>query len=167
MDETRREDGNDGVHSGALFQGLVAGLIGYVIVAGFFVALNLVLGRPATFTAGVLGTALVGGATAHVGAVIAFNGVHILASMVMGVAAALLIYETELHPRAWFAFFFVFVAGFVFTSVVAGVVAAEMTEAAPWWAVIFSNLLAAGLSVRYLLSRHPWLSATVRDVAEA
>lgn len=153
---------------GTLYQGLVAGLIGYVTVAGFFVILNLVSGRPALYTAGVLGAPLVGTdpAATEAAAVIAFNGLHMIASMVMGMIAALLVFETELHPRAWFAFFFIAVAGFLFTSVVGGVVASEMANAAPWWAVIVANLLAAGLSIRYLLSRHPWLAATVRDVAD-
>jgi hypothetical protein len=154
---------------GTLYQGLVAGLIGYVSVAGFFVLLNLLAGRPALYTAGVLGAPLVGATpgTISVSAAIAFNGVHMIASMVMGVIAAFLVYETELHPRAWFAFFFIAVAGFLFTSVVGGVLAVEMAEAAPWWAVVVANLLAAGISIFYLLSRRPWLAATVKDVAEA
>src|SRR4030067_686458 len=51
-------------HSHALYQGLVAGVIGYAVVALFLMVVNLVAGRPALFTADVPRPALFSGAAA-------------------------------------------------------------------------------------------------------
>ena len=127
--------------SRTMVQGLVAGLIGYFAVALFFVVVNALGGQDPFHTAAVLGSVLVGNASGTAGAVIAFNGLHMIASLIVGIVAAWLLYETELHPGSWFAAFFFFVAGFIFTSVFAGVVASELSSAAPWWAVIMANAM--------------------------
>ncbi len=147
-------------------QGLEAGVIGYVVVAVFFLILNLVTGRPAFFTAESLGTALLGG-TAGAGAVLAFNGVHMVGSLVIGLAAAFLLYETDLHPSLWYPAMFIFVAGFILSSVFAGVFAAELAGAAPWWAIFVANALAGGVAGGFLWTRHPNLADRVSEMAQA
>lgn len=148
-----------------LVQGLFAGLIGFFAVAGFFAVLNLVSGRPALYTASVLGAKLIGADPAVIdpGAALAFNGLHMVASVIIGICAAFLFYEMVQHPRGWYFFFFLFIAGFVVTSVMAGLLASELSYAAPWWAVIASNLLAASLAGTYLWSRHPELSEAAEE----
>jgi hypothetical protein len=153
--------------SKTLVEGLVAGLIGYFAVALFFMAVNTLSGQDPFHTAAVLGTVLVGNVSGNAGAVIAFNGLHMIASLVVGIVAAWLLYETELHPGSWFAPFFFFVAGFIFTSVFAGVVASELSSAAPWWAVISANAVAGALAGWYLWTRHPGLGEAIQHAAES
>ena len=146
-------------------QGLVAGLIGYATVVAVFGVGNAVAGRSFFYTAEALGVAILGGLPGA-GAVIAFNGVHMIASVIFGTIAAWLIHETELHPRIWFVILFLFVTGFLLSSAAMGVLASEMADAAPWWAVFMANAAAAALAGGYLYTRHPWLTSQIRDVAE-
>ena len=93
--------------------GVITGMIGYGVVASFFVVVNLVTGRSPFHTANLLGAVLFGGAdaaaaTIEPGLVIAFNGVHLAAFLVIGFFAAWLVYETELHPVVWYVAFFLF-----------------------------------------------------------
>jgi len=148
-----------------LVEGLVAGLIGYASVAIVFLVANLMAGRPALFTAEVLGSAILNG-NGGPGAVLAFNGLHMVASLVIGMAAAWLLYETALRPRFWFAVLFLFVAGFILSTVVAGVFAVELTGAAPWWTVLTANGVAALLAGGYLWSQHPGLGSQIGGVGE-
>lgn len=99
--------------------GFVAGLVGYALVVSFFLVWNLAAGRPAFHTPALLGAILFGGLrdpallVVDPGLVIAFNGVHLLAFLLAGFAAAWLVYETERHPELWYVAFFLFVIGSV------------------------------------------------------
>jgi hypothetical protein len=85
------------------YEGLVAGLIGYVTVALVLGIVDLVTGRSVFYTVATLGQAVFGGAgggegTVTPAAVFTYNGVHVLAFVVFGIFVAWLVVETELHP---------------------------------------------------------------------
>jgi len=140
--------------------GLVTGLIGYLTVVVFFAVVNLLSGQGAFQTAAVLGSALFfgsGGSGTVVpgpGPIIAYNGVHILASLLIGLGAAWLVYQTERHKPLWFVIFFVFLAGFIYSVTAMGVLAAEMAHLLSWPLILLANLLAGVTGGGYLWWRH-------------
>lgn len=144
-----------------LWEGFVAGLLGYATVAVFFGVFNLVEGRSFFFTAALLGEALIGPVVpagelrVSVGPVLAYNGIHLLAFLAIGTVAAWLVIFAEEHPGAWYLVFFLFLAGFLFSVVLVLLYAAPVADAMPWGSVLGANA-AAGLAMGgYLTRAHP------------
>ncbi len=141
-------------------EGLVAGLIGYVTVVALFGGINLVGGEGLFHTAALLGSALFFGArsaadlVAGPGPIIAYNGVHILMSLVIGLAAAWMIFQTEKNHPLWFIVFFVFLAGFILSLVVMGVLVAEIAHLLSWPVIVVADLAAGITAGGYLWWRH-------------
>lgn len=153
-------------------EGLVAGLIGYVTVVALFGAVNLAAGDPLFHTATLLGSALffgargVGEVVAGPGPIIAYNGVHILVSLVIGLGAAWLIFQTEKNHPLWFVVFFVFLAGFIYSVALMGVLVAEAVGLLSWPMIVAANV-AAGITVgAYLWWRHSRLLAGLAGEGE-
>lgn len=150
-------------------QGLVAGLIAYAAVALFFFLVNAIGGRSPFHTAAVLGSALfygVGDATTVViepGPIIAYNGLHLIVSLVAGTIGAWLFYETERHHWLWYLVFFIFLAGFVYSLVFVGVLSAEISELVAWPAVAVANVIWVVALGGYLLYQHRGLIRELRD----
>ena len=77
-----------------LTQGLIGGLIGYAAVAVFFVLVNLIGGRSPFHTAAALGSTLFYGLqdaanlVIEPGPVIAYNGLHLILSILAATVAA-------------------------------------------------------------------------------
>jgi hypothetical protein len=141
-------------------EGLVAGLIGYVTVVVLFGVINLAGGLAVLHTAALLGSALFFGArsaaelVAGPGPIIAYNGVHILVSLLIGLGAAWLIFQTEKNHPLWFIVFFVFLAGFIYSVVLVGVLVAEMVDLLSWPVIVVANLAAGLTAGGYLWWRH-------------
>jgi len=141
-------------------EGLVTGLIGYGTVVVLFAVVNVLSGKGLFHTAALLGSALFFHAAdtpvpvLGPAPIIAYNGVHILASLVIGLAAAWLIFETEKHRPLWYIVFFIFLAGFIYSTVIMGVLAAEITEILPWPLIVASNFAAGVTAGGYLWWRH-------------
>lgn len=150
-------------------EGLVAGLIGYVTIVVMFGAINLVGGDPLFHTATMLGSALFYGARDAASAVpgpgpiIAYNGIHILVSLIIGVGAAWLIFQTERNRPLWFVVFFIFLAGFIYSVALMGVLAAEVVAILSWPAIVMANVAAGLTAGGYLWWRH---SRLVVELAE-
>jgi len=83
--------------------GLLAGVTGAVVVAGFFFLVDLVRGQP-FYTPSLLGSVLFRGAEVgqvtgvDAAMVAAYTGVHVLSFVVLGTLAAFLVHEMERHP---------------------------------------------------------------------
>jgi len=111
-------------------------------------------------TAALLGSALffgvreAGDLVAGPAPIIAYNGVHILVSMVIGLGAAWLIFQTEKNRPLWFLVFFVFLAGFIYSVAVVGVLAAEVVQLLSWPVITVANLAAGVTAGGYLWRRH-------------
>jgi hypothetical protein len=150
-------------------EGLVAGLIGYVTIVVMFGAINLVGGDPLFQTATMLGSALfygardAAGAVAGPGPIIAYNGIHILVSLIIGAGAAWLIFQTERNRPLWFVVFFIFLAGFIYSVALMGVLAAEVVAILSWPAIVMANVAAGLTAGGYLWWRH---SRLVVELAE-
>ena len=153
-----------------MFEGLVAGLLAYVVVALVFAGADLLLGRPLFATPAIIGNLLFFGSreaapVVSAGPVAAANGVHLLLAVVLGLVAAALVEETERHPQFFYVTFLVVVLFlFASTAVLLGIPSA-LTKAAPWLVTLIAN--AAGLAVAgfYLWRAHPALRARVGELS--
>lgn len=147
-----------------LYEGLITGLLGYLVIVLFYGLLNLATGLSFFATAARLGAGLVsverGGA---VGAVLAFNGLHVVAFLIVGLLAAWLVMQTVRHPSFFVVALFIGVAGLI------AIMAAFLSFAAgsgielPIGSVFAANLLAGAVMGTYLLKAHPRLWSEIRD----
>jgi hypothetical protein len=151
-----------------LGQGAVAGVLGYLIVAGIFAVVNLAGGHSPFRTAAELGAALFYGVRdpAQVAVtpeyVFAYNGAHLLVFLVFGFAAAWLASLADRGAQLWYValFFFLFV-GF---HLVAGVqaLAMPMQQAISGTMVWVAGMVAALAMAGYLVWTHPKLRVAQR-----
>lgn len=138
-------------------EGAVAGVLAYVAVAAFFAVLNLAWGHSPFETAFLLGEALGAGAPgpdAEIGIILAANGLHLVISLGVGVAAAFLLLQLEHHHGIWYAVLLAFLAGFLLSIVVAGVLGAEVWSVVTWPQVAAANTVAALVVGAYLWRMH-------------
>lgn len=141
-----------------LWQGFVAGIVGYAVIALTFGVVNVLAGRSFFFTAALLGEAILRPGTAYVpatvdpGAVLAYNGVHLVGFLLLGFAAAGLVEILERFPGVWYLVFFVFVVGFGLQVGVVLLFAAPVEASIHWWAVLAANALGA-MAVGLVLTR--------------
>ena len=147
-------------------EGIRAGLIGAATIAVWFFLLDALAGRP-FYTPTVLGTALLQGTDALVTpekipvsleTVLTFTWIHVLAFLLIGVAAAKLVDLAEREPNFGFGIvllFVVFQAGFLVTSML---FAEPLLRALAWPAVLIGNLLAAAAMAGVFWRRHPRLT---------
>lgn len=155
-----------------LSEGLIAGVIGYATVVLFYIIYNVVQGQSVFHTPALLGTALFwrgaapGNQLVTAAPVIAYNGLHLLAWLIIGVIAAWLFHETEKHHPIWYLVFFIFLAGFLFSMAAVGVFAAELTGVLPWWTIVVTNLLAGLTAGTYLWRAHAGLFRALEQEAE-
>lgn len=150
-----------------LKEGLLAGLIGYAVVALFYAGVDLLTGDSPFRTVRELAGALLGQGeapgTVEVGDVLAYNGVHLLAFLALGLGAAWLLLETELHPVFWYVSLTVLMAGFLYAVVSMTVLVTRTGSDLSPWTIPAANALAAASAVAYLLRAHPRLMRTLRE----
>jgi hypothetical protein len=146
-----------------LWQGVAAGLLGYATIIVYYVALNLLRGRSPFDTVARLGWSIFGAndVLPRAGAVIAYNGLHLVFFLLLGVIVARLIEEVELHPDTWYVVFFALLAMFLFTTVFLASLTADagITTAT----LIAGNVLAAGVMAFYLGDAHRGLLYTIEQ----
>lgn len=145
-----------------LREGFVSGLIGAAGVAAWFLIVDIVAGRP-FFTPAMLGDALFWGlrdpsqVSIAFPTVIGYTMVHVVAFVLVGLAAALLAFEVELFPHTLFIVvvcFAVFEFGFY---VIVATLARPLLGALAWWNVAIGNAIAAAGMGYYLWRMHPKL----------
>src|SRR5437773_1124917 len=133
-----------------LREGVVAGLIGAVVVAVWFLVFDLARGRP-FLTPGLLGGAVFRGVPLGleitVANVLGYTLIHGLAFMAFGVVAASLLALSEREPTLFVAFVILFAAFEVFFFGVVGALGRFMLGVLVWWAVLIGNLLRSGLEI--------------------
>ena len=153
------------VHAGSrtdlLLDGLFTGMIGALIVAIWFLILDVAQARP-FFTPALLGTVLLhGGDIAVNGAVIApleiaaYTAFHFLAFIAVGTLLAYLMSLFERFPIMFFVLLVLFLClqlGFFFLDLALG---AQLMGRLRPWTVVIANLLAAAAMAFYLWRRHP------------
>jgi hypothetical protein len=147
-------------------EGLLAGMVGAVTIAIWFLIVDAVNGRP-LYTPTVLGTALFGGGAGleapetlqpSFEMALSFTWVHVLVFLVIGVAGAWLLSLVEKNPSVGFGVVILFVffeCGFLLASTA---IAEPVLHALAWPAVLVGNLLAAAAMAATYWWRHPHLT---------
>jgi len=142
--------------------GIVAGVLGAVTVAAWFLILDSLAGRP-FYTPSVLGTALFrrgAGLDApetlpvSLDMVGMFTWVHALVFVALGGAVSYIVSAVERRPSLGFGvllFFVIFQAGFTAAALV---LAAPVLNAVGWVPILAANLLAASVMAVYFGWRH-------------
>ncbi len=149
---------------------MFAGLLGYLTVVVLFALLNVVLGRSPFYTPAMFGAVLFYGlddpAALEItpGPVLAYNMVHVLAFVVLGVFASWLVTKAERYPVARYAILFVliFVAAHIYAALL--VFAQPLLAGSAWWQIGVVSLAAAGVMGWYLLRQHPALRRELKQV---
>lgn len=146
-----------------LVEGLVTGLVGYFTVVVFFLITNLAAGHDPFHTPALLGSALFFGVREAASVlqgpapIIAYNGVHMVVSVLIGLGAAWLVFQTEKNQPLWYVVFFIFLMGFIYSVVVMGVLASELAHLLSWSPILLANALAGIAAGGYLWRRHATL----------
>ncbi len=149
-------------------QGVVAGLVGGVTVAAWFLVLDVVSGRP-FFTPAALGSTFFLGVTAasnvqvNIGMIAAYTVLHFGAFIVVGTALVWVTERVEQKPGLWLVAVMAFIvleAGFLGT---VGAVGGWVLGAVGWWAVLVGNLLAITAMGRLVWKTHPELSRRLTE----
>lgn len=157
-----------------LGEGLVAGLIAYASVVVVVGTANLLLDRSFVHSAAVMGALILEAAPLDAGvmgttapAVLAYNGVHLVGSIVVGVVGALMVRESERHAGFWYFALTVLVAAGVYAIVFLGALGAEVSGGVEWWLVVVgTGVWLLAMSV-YFGWRHRGLLRELRERSEA
>jgi len=144
-----------------LWDGFIAGALGSVVVALWFLVLDMIQGHP-LHTPTLLGTIIFAGPQAAVGVshadpgtVALYSGVHMGLFSLFGIGVSWLIAQFRRRPILGYLMLFIFVLFefffYVFILAVAQPVVAEL----PAWEILVGNLLAAAVMGAYFVVRYP------------
>lgn len=156
-------------HHSSWQEGMDAGIIGGLVVAAWFLVLDLVSGRP-FMTPSVLGQIVLFGESEPqltppvFGAILLYTVVHFVLFVLLGMVVAKLVHwavESPLWRYALLALFVVF--EFSFYSLMYLLFAATR-EIFPFWAVLVANTLAAAAMATYFWRTHPSLRRSLERV---
>ncbi|HET8575671.1 MAG TPA: hypothetical protein VFO18_01130 [Methylomirabilota bacterium] len=148
-----------GPWTGATREGFMAGLLGAVTVAVWFLLYDLAAGRPLR-TPALLGAALFDGLrdvnalTVTVPAVAKYTVVHGAAFVAFGWAAAGLLALADREPRLLYAFVMLFCCFEVFFIGLVAALAEWLLEALAWWTILIGNLLSAVAMLAFFFRKH-------------
>lgn len=149
-------------------QGIVAGLIGAVVVAVWFLVVDSIAGRP-MFTPAALGSAIFHGAAGPPGVdvsantVVGYTFIHVAAFLLAGVLVSALVTQAERAPYLIFGMILLLVIFETFFIAMVAMLGTWLMEALAWWSVLVGNLLAAASMGGYMLKVHPKLRAELRE----
>jgi hypothetical protein len=145
-----------GSWGGVLREGIVAGLIGAAVVAGWFFAIDAIQGDPLR-TPRLLGTALLRATDPVVGMTI-YTAMHGLAFIAFGIVGALLIAGAERQPLLVFALVILFTAFEIFFFGAVVIVASWILDELAGWTIFVGNILAAAAMLAYYFAGHRTLA---------
>lgn len=156
MAEHRRGDESD-----VLWDGFIAGALGAITVATWFLFTDLTQGQP-LHTPALLGTALLEGPGAvghmekiHPDVVAIYSGIHMVAFALFGIAVAWVLGQVRRRPvLGWLLTFLVVFFEFGFYILVLAF-AQPVIEGLPAWEILVGNLAAALVMGGYFALRNP------------
>jgi hypothetical protein len=155
-----------------LAQGMLAGFIGYVTVILFVGTASVAAGKSPFHVPALLGGILfygvrdAGELVVRAGPVFAFNGLHLLVFLFVGMVAAWLAHAAERGPQLWFlgAFLFLFVLAHILGAL--QLLTEGVRADVPIWMIAGATLAAVAAIVSYLLAVHPQLRQGLRGYQE-
>jgi hypothetical protein len=147
-----------------IIDGAVAGIIGAVVVALWFLLFDIARGRALETPALLAATILHGVRDPHMlhhGLLrlsLEYSVLHFAAFIVVGVVGALLLEAAETEPPFLISVLIFFGAFEVFFIAVVLFLGPAVMSALTWWGIIVGNLLATGAMLTYFFGRHPMLA---------
>lgn len=153
-------------------EGLIAGAIGATGVAIWFLAIDLIAGRP-LFTPSALGAVLAGDFTSgssevHLPWVIGYTAFHFAAFLAAGLILSFVAHRAEQEPSILAVFLILFVVFELgFYGLTAILAETRLPGALAWYRVAGGNLVAALLMGSYMWKGHRALPAEFADALGA
>ena len=146
-----------------VIDGAVAGIIGAVVVALWFLIFDTIRGHPLETPALLAATILHGTHTAQVhGAIglltLEYSLIHFAAFIAFGIAGGLLLETCETESSLLFSLAIFFAAFEVFFIAVVLFLGPNVMAELTWWGIIVGNLLATTAMLSYFFWRHPALA---------
>lgn len=142
-----------------LREGIVAGLIGALVVAVWFFVYDLARGRP-FFTPGLLGAFVFYGVNTPIGLepapgpILGYTLLHGLAFIAFGVIAASLMAMSDREPALFVGFIILFACFEAFFFAMVQVFGLSKAGELTWWSVLVGNLLASVAMLWYFFRAH-------------
>src|SRR5260221_8376207 len=146
-----------------IIDGAIAGIIGAVVVAMWFLISDTIRGHPLE-TPSLLATTLLHGvrtSEVHRGLVqlaLEYSLIHFSAFIAFGIAGALLLETCETEQSLLFSLVIFFVAFEVFFIAVLLFLGPNAMAQLTWWGIIIGNLLATAAMLSYFFWQHPRLA---------
>ncbi len=136
--------------------GAVAGLIGALVIALWYVIFDAARGQPPGLAATLFGSA--GGASAGADLMLARLVFHFCVFALIGVAAAVIL-ETAETDGTLFPTMMVLVPVFeIFCIMILMLIGPSAHVSLPWWKFLIGDLMATSAMLVYFLERHPTLA---------
>src|SRR5579885_2599913 len=147
-----------------IIDGAVAGIIGAVVVALWFLHFDLARGHALETPALLAATILHGVRDPHalhhglLRLSAEYSVIHFAAFVIVGVVGALLLEAAETEPPFLVSVLIFFGAFEVFFIAVVLFLGPEVMAALTWWGIIVGNLLATAAMLAYFFGQHPMLA---------
>lgn len=148
-----------------IVQGLTVGFIAYLSVAAFYAAFDVLAARGTLYTVDLLGKAVFRGlrdpsVLQHPididgGAVMAYNLLHFVVSILIGLTVCGLVELAERRPRAAPFATVLLVSGFAITVAAVGLLSGPIRPLLPWWSVVVANVIPMIFAGWYLVRQRP------------
>ncbi|MFN0178320.1 MAG: hypothetical protein ACKVZ0_05935 [Gemmatimonadales bacterium] len=146
-------------------QGLVVGIIAFGAVALFYAVLDLLAARGALYTVNLLGKSVWRGVRdpgilvlpiqLDYVAIAAYSGLHLAASLLIGLIVTRFAAQAERQPAQAPLMTALIVGGFVVTVIVVGLLTNSIRPLLPWWSIMAANSFAVLAAAWYLASKNP------------
>jgi hypothetical protein len=143
-------------------EGIIAGFIGAVVVAIWFLLVDMVSVHP-FFTPAALGAVILEGAVGMEdvvvapGIIVSYTLIHFAAFMLFGILLSALVTQAERFPPLVFALVILFVVFETFFVAWVAILGAWILDQIAWWSILAGNLLAAVSMSWYMWRVHPKL----------
>src|SRR5271156_4943375 len=146
-----------------VIDGAVAGIVGAVVVALWFLIFDTIRGHPFETPALLAATILHGSHSVEVHHALIllsleYSLIHFAAFIAFGIAGGLLLETCETESALLFSLAIFFAAFEVFFIAVVLFLGPDVMAELTWWGIIVGNLLATGAMLSYFFWRHPALA---------
>ena len=155
-----------------LSEGLIAGTIGYVCTTIFFMLASALAGQSPFHLAALLGGALFYGlhdasqVVVWPGVVLAYNGVHLLVFLVLGMIAAWFAALAERGPEFWYIAITLYILVLFHVYGIVQILSESFRASIPVWVSFGGTFVASIAMAGYLLWARPKLRLEVREFRE-
>ncbi len=157
-----------------VLDGFIAGLLGYLAVVLLFAFLNVSSMQGVFRTPEMLGRALLGGVTdsgtgpgAALAAALAFNGLHLLVSLALGLVASRLAVAAEHDHGLGYGLIFAVIAIGGFLPIFFGAITVEHLQALTWAGAVAGTVTGAAATLGYVAWVHRGLVRALFAEAKA